>query len=75
LTSGVVRVGWGREGRVEEVLGPPGGGADVDVDGKADAGRGKEEEDWGSSVIVYGIVGILELTFGERYPPSISLNI
>jgi hypothetical protein len=44
--SGVVRIGWGREGKVELVLG------------------GGEGEDWESSVVVYGIVGILQLTFG-----------
>jgi phosphatidylinositol 4-phosphatase len=54
LTSGVVRVEWGRDGTVEE------------VDGKRE---GVEEENWGSSVIVYGIVGVLQLTFGESPTP------
>jgi hypothetical protein len=52
LMNGVVRVGWGKVGKVEEV--------DVDVSGDAKGG----EEDWTSSVVVCGIVGILELTFG-----------
>jgi hypothetical protein len=52
LTRGVVRVGWGREGKVEEV----------------DEVKGGDEEDWRSSVIVYGIVGILQLTFGTSHP-------
>lgn len=48
----VVRVGWGREGKVEEIQ----SGQDSD--------RVEENEDWGSSVIIYGIVGVLQLTFG-----------
>ncbi|KIM79647.1 hypothetical protein PILCRDRAFT_823187 [Piloderma croceum F 1598] len=43
--GGVVRVGWGREGRVELISG--------------------EGADWGLSVVVYGIVGILQLTFAS----------
>jgi hypothetical protein len=63
LMNGVVRVGWGKVGRVEEV--------DVDVSGHAKGGV-REEEDWRSSVVVCGIVGILELTFGES--PLYSFN-
>ena len=51
LTGGVVRIEWGKGGKVEEVL-------------RADTDISAEGEDWKSSVIVYGIVGILELTFG-----------
>lgn len=50
-----VRVGWGREG-VQEVQ------ADEETD---------EERDWDKSVIVYGIVGILELTFGASLARSL----
>jgi phosphatidylinositol 4-phosphatase len=57
LTGGVVRVGWGKEGKVEEVLGAA---TDISAEGMKEG----EREDWKLSVIVYGIVGILELTFG-----------
>ncbi|KAF8197552.1 SacI homology domain-containing protein [Pholiota molesta] len=43
----VVRIAWGKEGRIE------------DVDG-GELGFG-EAVDWGESVVVYGLVGILEL--------------
>lgn len=50
--GGVVKVGWGREGSVTELI--PGEGVD-----------------WESSVVVYGIVGILQLTFGASHPSSL----
>jgi hypothetical protein len=59
--SGVVRVEWGKEGRVEE----------IDLAGGEGEGDGDDakEVDWESSVVVYGIVGVLELTFGVSHPP------
>jgi len=53
-SGGVVRVGWGREGSVELVMG--------------------EGVDWGSSAVVYGIVGILQLTFGASHSPSLFIS-